>query len=219
MKGKRCRMKKITKILYFNISLCMLVGCSNNTNEEYINDSSEKNSALESTKETEKSILTETADDVNDTSTKETVKNNSDSTNSSSDSNEGSKGDKEILSPYSSEQIEYARVWLKLGANQEIDGLYVQHIPAGTLINPNDDTSASYPEDVIQLAGSRLVDGSVTYSGNGDGTINVYNVPLRWDGSYPAGEKFYTDIIENTKLVYVDPGDDEKILALIKLLK
>ena len=215
MKGIRYRMKKITKILYFNISLCMLVGCSNNTNEEYINDSSEKNSALESTKEAEKSILTETADDVNDTSTKETVKNNSDSTNSSSDS----KGDKEILSPYSSEQIEYARVWLKLGANQEIDGLYVQHIPAGTLINPNDDTSASYPEDVIQLAGSRLVDGSVTYSGNGDGTINVYNVPLRWDGSYPAGEKFYTDIIKNTKLVYVDPGDDEKILALIKLLK
>ncbi|MGE7978391.1 hypothetical protein [Psychrobacillus sp. NPDC093200] len=192
-------MKKITKILYFNISLCMLVGCSNNTNEEYINDSSEKNSALESTKET--------------------VKINSDSTKSSSDSNEASKEDKEILSHYSSEQIEYARVWLKLGANQEIDGLYVQRIPAGTLINPNDDTSASYPEDVIQLAGSRLVDGSVTYSGNGDGTINVYNVPLRWDGSYPAGEKFYTDIIENTKLVYVDPGNDEKILALIKLLK
>lgn len=219
MKGIRCRMKKITKILYFNISLCMLVGCSNNTNEKYINDSSEKNSALESTKETEKSILKETADGVNDTSTKETLKINSVSTKSSSDSNEASKEDKEILSQYSSEQIEYARVWLKLGANQEIDGLYVQHIPAGTLINPNDDTSASYPEDVIQLAGSRLVDGSVTYSGNGDGTINVYNVPLRWDGSYPTGEKFYTDIIENTKLVYVDPGNDEKILALIKLLK
>jgi len=63
-----------------------------------------------------------------------------------------------------------------------------------------------------------LVDGVVTYSGNGNGTINVYNVPLRWDGSYPAGEKFYTDIIENTKLVSISAGEDEKIIKLIKLL-
>lgn len=43
-------------------------------------------------------------------------------------------------------------------------------------------------EDVIQLAGSRLIDGSVTYSGNRGGTINVYNVPLRLDGIYPVDE-------------------------------
>ncbi|MGX6445201.1 hypothetical protein ACWM35_18455 [Neobacillus sp. K501] len=132
---------------------------------------------------------------------------------------EGVKEDKEILSQYSSEQIEYARVWLQLGPNQELDELNVRQIPAGTPINPDDDTSANYPEDVIQLAGSRLVDGSVTYSGNGDGTINVYNVPLRWDGSYPAGEKFYIEIIENKKQVYVDTGNDKKIIELIKLLK
>lgn len=132
---------------------------------------------------------------------------------------EGVKEDKEILSQYSSEQIEYARVWLQLGPNQELDELNVRQIPAGTPINPDDDTSANYPEDVIQLAGSRLVDGSVTYSGNGDGTINVYNVPLRWDGSYPAGEKFYIEIIENKKQLYVDTGNDEKIIELIKLLK
>lgn len=124
-----------------------------------------------------------------------------------------------VLTQYSSEQIEYARVWLQLGPNQDIDGLYVHHIPAGTPINPNDETSVSYPEDVIQLAGARLVDGSVTYSGNGDGTINIYNVPLRWDGQYPAGEKFYTDIIENTALVYIDPGSDEKVAELINLLQ
>lgn len=44
----------------------------------------------------------------------------------------------------------------------------------------------------------------------------VYNVPLRWDGSYPAGENFYKDIIENTKLVNVEKGDNEKVIALIK---
>lgn len=147
--------------------------------------------------------------------TKETIAN---AGSENSDSNVGDEKYKETLSKYSSKQIEYARIWLQLGPNQEIDGLYVRHIPAGTPLNPDDDTSASYPEAVIQLAGSRLVDGSITYSSNGDGTINVYNVPLRWDGSYPAGKKFYTDIIENTKLVHVNPGDDKKIIALIKLL-
>ncbi|MEM4992292.1 hypothetical protein WKH56_07125 [Priestia sp. SB1] len=128
------------------------------------------------------------------------------------------KKNKDNLGQYTSEQIEYARVWSQLGPNQAIDELNVQHIKAGTPLNSNDETSALYPEDVIQLSGSRLVDGVVTYSGNGNGTINVYNVPLRWDGSYPAGEKFYTDIIENTKLVSVNTGEDEKVIKLIKLL-
>ncbi|XPD22924.1 hypothetical protein ABN702_17995 [Bacillus haimaensis] len=134
-------------------------------------------------------------------------------------------GDKGDLSGYTPKQIEYARVWLLLGPNQEIDELNAHLIPAGTPINPNDDTSANYPEDVIQLAGSRLVDGSVTYSGNGDGTINVYNVPLRWETNVPDDldenymKKLTESIIENTELVYVDPGDDEKITELIKLQK
>lgn len=134
-------------------------------------------------------------------------------------------GDKGSLSGYSSKQIEYARVWLLLGPNQEIDELNVRLIPAGTPINPNDETSANYPEDVIQLAGGRLVDGSVTYSGNGDGTINVYNVPLRWETNVPDDlpenymRELTEEIIETTELVYVDPGEDEKITELIKLQK
>lgn len=138
----------------------------------------------------------------------------SESSDSSVENNEGENS----LSHYSNEQIEYARVWLQLGSNQDIDELNVRHIPAGEPINPNDNTSANYPEDVIQLAGSRLVDGSVTYSGNGDGTVNVYNVPLRWDGNYPAEEKFYIDIIENAKLAHVNPSENENVIALIKLL-
>lgn len=124
----------------------------------------------------------------------------------------------ENLKQYSSKEIEYARVWLQLGSNQHIDELNVQRIKAGTPLNPDDYTSAKYPEDVIQLTGSRLVDWVVTYSGNGNGTINVYNVPLRWDGIYPAGENFYADIIKNKKLVSVKMGDDKKIIKLIKLL-
>ena len=124
-----------------------------------------------------------------------------------------------LLKEYTNEQIEFARVWLQLGPNQEIDELNITRIAAGTPLNPDDETSAVYPKDVIQLAGSRLVDGSVTYSGNGDGTINVYNVPLRWDGKYPAGEQFYQDILKNTKLVSIETGEDEEVIKLIKLQK
>ncbi len=229
MKGMIWRMKKFTKIFYFNVVLIllvgMLIGCSDNKNEASKTGSSEDNSlgsTEENTSETDESISTSKLEetDTPEISSGESVNNdsnsNSSSENSSSYSND--KKDKETLAQYSSKQIEYARIWLQLGANQDIDGLYVQHIPAGTPLNPDDETSASYPEDVIQLAGARLVDGSVTYSGNGDGTINVYNIPLRWDGKYPAGEKFYIEIIENTKIVSIDTGDDEKIIALIKLL-
>ncbi|WP_087972032.1 hypothetical protein [Oceanobacillus rekensis] len=221
-------MKILTKFIYFNVAFFMLVGCAGNSNEESTTDSSEKSSVLESTEElttqtdgsTSKSELEESeTDDENDITAEESVNNDSESTSSKSgDLNVDDKEDKEKLDQYSSEQIEYARIWSQLGPNQELDELYVRHIPDGTLLNPDDETSASYPEDVIQLAGSRLVDGSITYSSNGDGTINVYNVPLRWDGRYPASDKFYIDIIENTELVYIDPGSDEEIIELIKLL-
>lgn len=140
-----------------------------------------------------------------------------------------STGDKEVretLSQYSSEQIEYARVWLQLGPNQDLAHLNVRHIPAGTPLNPDDDTNVGYPEDVIQLSGSRIVDGIVTYSSNGDGTINVYNVPYRWYGGFSRPDNVSVEeireemkrIINNTKLVYVAPGDADKIIKLIKLL-
>ncbi|MCT2347177.1 hypothetical protein AB9M62_01430 [Bacillales bacterium AN1005] len=107
----------------------------------------------------------------------------------------------------------------ELGPNQDIDELYITHINAGEPINPNDETSANYPEDVVHLSGSRLVDGSVTYSSNGDGTINIYKVPHRWDGKYPAGKQFYIDFfINDTELLYVDTDDDEKIIKLINIM-
>lgn len=74
------------------------------------------------------------------------------------------------LEKYTDEQVEYSRVWLELGAHQDIDELNILKIPAGTLINPYDTTSSVYPVDSIQLTGSRLIDGSITYSSNGDGT-------------------------------------------------
>lgn len=187
-------MKYLSKRLYWHAPLLLvllLVGCSGSTNEGFQADDSDNNSHSQS----EVKPITETKKNID-------------------------KGEKDRnLSKYSANEIEYARVWLQLGANQEIDELNVRHIPTGIPLNPDDDTSVSYPEDVIQLAGSRLVDGSVTYSGNGDGTINVYNVPLRWDGKYPAGEEFYTNLITHTKLVYIETGNEEEIIKLINKMK
>lgn len=48
--------------------------------------------------------------------------------------------------------------------------------------------------------------------------MNVYNVPLRWDGNYPVGEELYIDIVESTELAHIAPGVDEEVMALIELL-
>ena len=220
-------MKKLKNMLYINFALFTLIGCSN-SEESKVN--SPKNIAVLDEKvkdiiETDKNtwisnIAESSKEESSNVSSEESVNTNLGKTSSvNRELNGANEENKEILSQYSNNQIEYAQVWLQLGQNQKIDELNILQIPAGTPLNPNDDTSAKYPEDVIQLSGSRLLDGSVTFSRNGDGTINVYNVPLRWDGQYPAGENFYIDMIKNTKVVYVNPLRDEKIVELIKIQK
>lgn len=215
-------MKAVTKILWIGAVILLMAGCGN-ANKESTQKAQEENAATETAEkdatETEANTSKDEGEEAdmekeNEVTPEETVSTDSDSTSADAGNEQ-----EDALSEYTSEQIEYARVWLQLGPNQDIDGLYVEKIPADTPLNPDDETSGVYPEDVIQLAGSRLVDGSVTYSGNGDGTINVYNVPLRWDGEYPAGEEFYTEIIDNTELVPIDVGKDEEVIRLIELLK
>ncbi|MBL6010594.1 hypothetical protein JNA71_19805 [Bacillus halotolerans] len=230
-------MKKLRNIFYCNVVLMLLVlllvGCMGGKEETSNNDSALQSE--ENNNETEDSNQIAKDESEATTGSEESVTKNSNenaSTESSADesketSSEGQKNEANsekdnVLAEYSSEKIEYARVWLQLGANQEIDELNVRHISAGEPLNPNDDASAGYPEDVIQLAGSRLVDGSVTYSGNGDGTIKVYNVPLRWDSSDDLSKgvmrEVTEDIIKNAKTVYVDTGDSEKIKRLIDIM-
>ncbi|MGX4764780.1 hypothetical protein ACWH4V_03020 [Bacillus mojavensis] len=230
-------MKKLRNIFYCNAVLMLLVlllvGCMGGKEEKSNNDSplqSEENNnetddsnqiakdESEATTGSEESVTKNS----NENASKESSTDESKETSSEGEKNEANSEKDNVLAEYSSEQIEYARVWLQLGANQEIDELNVRHISAGEPINPNDDTSAGYPEDVIQLAGSRLVDGSVTYSGNGDGTIKVYNVPLRWDSSDDVSKgvmrEVTEDIIKNAKTVHVDTGDSEKIKRLIDIM-
>ena len=129
------------------------------------------------------------------------------------------------LTTYTDDQIEYARIWLQLGANQEIDTLYIQRIPAGTSIVPSISNSAVFPEDVIQLSGGRKIDGSVTYGSNHNGTINLYDVPtnLYWEftsaGTPEATLQDESQKVLTTQLVSVDTGDTSQVIKLINLEK
>ncbi|ARV97146.1 MULTISPECIES: hypothetical protein [Bacillus] len=195
-----------------------------NSKDSATKDSEENSSKDSATKDSEENSSKDSAtkDSEENSSKGSATDDHSKETSSIEERNEGKGENDNVLGEYSSDKIEYARVWLQLGPNQDIDELNVRHISAGEPINPNDDSSASYPEDVIQLAGSRLVDGSVTYSGNGNGTINVYNVPLRWDSADNLDKgimkKETEDIKKNTKKVYVDTGDDKKIKRLIDIM-
>lgn len=129
------------------------------------------------------------------------------------------------IANYPKEFIEYARVWASLAPNQKIDALQVRLIEEGEPLHAHVESSANYPEDVIQLTGTRLMDGSITYSGNGDGTINVYHVPLSFEATIPKNfdeeaMKVYTEsIIANTELVPIDEGDEEEILSIIEKIE
>lgn len=146
-----------------------------------------------------------------------------DSSTESDEKDSTIKEDINPLSEYTNEQIEYARIWLQLGPNQDINELNVIKIPSGTAINPNDELSAKYPTDVIQLSGSRLVDGSITYKSNGNGTITIYDVPLRWESSIVENKNednvsVYTqDIINQAHEVSIEPGNPEEVEALIEI--
>ncbi|MHA6487643.1 hypothetical protein [Bacillus cabrialesii] len=219
-------MRKLGKIFYCNAALLLLAlllaGCAGSKNVESKQTSNDDTAAqTDEDHNIEDSNKISKDESEPTTGSEESATVESDDTSSEKAKNEENNEDTG-LAAYSSEKIEYARVWLQLGPNQEIDELNVRHISAGEPINPNDDTSASYPEDVIQLAGSRLVDGSVTYHGNGDGTIHVYNVPLRWDSADDLDQgvmrEVTENIIKNKKTVYVDTGDDEKIKRLIDIM-
>lgn len=222
------RMRKLGKIFYCNAALLLLAlllaGCAGSKNVESKQTSNDETAAQtdENHHDNEDSNKISKDESEPPTGSEESTTGESDDTSSEKAKNEENDNEDTGLEAYSSEKIEYARVWLQLGPNQEIDELNVRHISAGEPINPNDETSASYPEDVIQLAGSRLVDGSVTYHGNGDGTIHVYNVPLRWDSADDLDQGIMREVTENImnnkKTVYVKTGDNKKIKRLIDMM-
>lgn len=194
--------------------------------ESVVNSETDENSS--DTEEDKSETATDTDDSEKDDSNNHSSNEleNDESNTSSSKTEDGSKGEGVDLSKYASKEIEYARIWHQLGPNPEIDKLYVIKKPAGTPLNPkHEDVSATYPEDVIMLKGTRIVDGVVTYSGNGDGTINVYKAPVRWnerlDGEVDK-EAIKNDterIVKDTEKVAIEPLANEEIINYIEKIE
>ncbi|WP_101842423.1 hypothetical protein [Halobacillus sp. Marseille-P3879] len=230
-------MKNRKKLSYFSLLLLVLLlaACSNGADgksEAESADSKEEKTASEEDKAKDKASDksdSEAAEDKNaeDTEEKDSEDTSSEETNDDDTENTYEK-EEQALDEYSPKEIEYARVWRQLGPNQDIEQLSVEHIPAGTPLNPDEEIRLDYPENVVQLRGSRLVDGEgVIYSGNGDGTINVYDVPIRWYGGLSRPDHLddneiledMEDMINNTEEVYVEPGNDEEIINIIEKIQ
>jgi hypothetical protein len=209
--------KLLIPIMLSSVSI-LLMACSEDVKKNGEHVDSEEN------KSTEEDVLASDSRDehANSDSSEEAEPADSDTEPSAQSGDNQSKSTEETtLSQYSSKEIEYARVWLQVIGNKDATEINVRQISAGEAVNPYDEDSAVYPENVIVLAGDIMADGTVTYSGNGDGTINIYNIPSHWPSAQQleVSMKEYTEkIISNTEKVYINPGDDEAVLELIEKL-
>lgn len=155
--------------------------------------------------DTEEFVMDEDADDEEDSDADD---------ESGENDEENASGD---LDDYNAQEIEYARVWLEVNGDEDIDTLQARYISSGEPVNSDASESADYPEEVIRLTADS--DDIVTYSGNGDGTLNLYDVPSDWeDVSDDDMEKYTEDIIGDTESVSIDPNEDDVVIKMIKKL-
>src|SRR5690606_19418060 len=100
-------MKKMAKIFYFSAALALLASCGNDAEPEATPDPP----ADETAENTETEQTDPDAPEEND--------NTEEGTEEEEAADEETGGS--ALDAYTSQEIEYARVWLQLGPNQDID--------------------------------------------------------------------------------------------------
>ncbi|MGW7777951.1 hypothetical protein ACWEX6_09830 [Staphylococcus xylosus] len=226
--------KLISLILTITLSL-ILVGCNSDTSETSNNTQSDNTDNQEKTEEKNKDNATKeenkTNEDSNDDKTESSTEgNNKHNTNKNESEEKQTKNKKEsYLEDYSAKELEYARVWEQLGPMKNnmkgMDYLYVNEIPKGSKVNPQAQNSAVYKEDVVKLEAPMRAGGSVTYSSNGDGTINVYNnIPYNWDSSQTSDYSKMDNVTrkaieENIDTIYVKPTDNRTVSELASKVK
>ena len=142
------------------------------------------------------------------------------STNTQSSESDTSAESEDSLSPYSDEEIEYARVWLNFGSNRDVEKLEVILLPKGSLINPNNVNYGVYPEDVIKIRGPQEADGHIVYSVSeeGSGYIQIYPIPYNFETDQSPDVAQYENIADHTESAYVEPGNNESVSQLIDKL-
>lgn len=231
-------MKKIIlPILIVSLSV-ILVSCNNNDSEHHNdNNSSDTNTSENKDNEAsneidEKTNTSDSADNSESSNKQNKEKNDNKKQEKNNDSNKKQQStdkNKSYLNNFNSKEIEYARVWYQLiSTRHDLKGIrdvYVTEIPKGSKVNPQAKNSAIYKEKVVKLEAPMRAGGSVTYSSNGDGTINVYNnIPYKWENSqnsdYSQMNKITKKAIEeNIETVYIKPYDNKTVAKLASKIR
>ncbi|MHD0447178.1 hypothetical protein ACY2C7_12310 [Staphylococcus cohnii] len=228
-------MKKMILAISIVAFLVFLAGCNNKNSENHDNNSSsDTNTSENKDNDTDKKTNTSESRDATDNSNKQNKKqsDNKDQEKKNNDSNESHQStdkNKSYLNNFSTEKIEYARVWYQLISTKNdlkgIRNVYVTKIPKGSKVNPQAQDSAVYKEDVVKLEAPMKAGGSVTYSSNGDGSINVYNsIPYKWESpqnsDYSQMDKITRKAIEdNVETIYIKPHDNKTVAKLANKVK
>ncbi|MDU9419055.1 hypothetical protein RCL10_11155 [Staphylococcus lloydii] len=206
--------RKFSILVTLTLSAIMLASCGNDNSQSKDKHQNEEKDSTQSKQ--------------HDSNKHKSSQDNKESSNThdAQNDNKAAQSKKSHLTQFNSEQIEYARVWNQLGPlknNMEgMNELNVTKIAKGSKVNPNVKNSAVYPEDVVKLAAPMKAGGSVTYSSNGDGTINVYkNIPYNWvdfDSSDKA-DATKEAITKNIQTVKIKPTDNEQVAQLASKIK
>lgn len=226
-------MKKIILAISIVSFLVFLAGCNNKSSENHDNNSSsDTNTSENKDNETQNEPNKKTNTSENRDTKNKKQSDNKDQEKKNNDSNESHQStdkNKSYLNNFSTKKIEYARVWYQLISTKNdlkgIRNVYVTKIPKGSKVNPQAQDSAVYKEDVVKLEAPMKAGGSVTYSSNGDGSINVYNsIPYKWESpqnsDYSQMDKITRKAIEdNVETIYIKPHDNKTVAKLANKVK
>lgn len=226
-------MKKIILAISIVSFLVFLAGCNNKSSENHDNNSSsDTNTSENKDNETQNETNKKTNTSENRDTKNKKQSDNKDQEKKNNDSNESHQStdkNKSYLNNFSTKKIEYARVWYQLISTKNdlkgIRNVYVTKIPKGSKVNPQAQDSAVYKEDVVKLEAPMKAGGSVTYSSNGDGSINVYNsIPYKWESpqnsDYSQMDKITRKAIEdNVETIYIKPHDNKTVAKLANKVK
>ncbi|MCD9056093.1 hypothetical protein LDK94_12460 [Staphylococcus arlettae] len=222
-------MKKIILAISIAGLLVILVGCNSNSSSDTNTSQSKDNETQNKNEETNTSDSGDNTESSNKQNKEQNDNKKQEKNNDSNENQQSTDKKKSYLNNFNSEEIEYARVWYQLiSTRHDLKGIrdvYVTEIPKGSKVNPQAQNSAVYKENVVKLEAPMRAGGSITYSSNGDGTINVYNnIPYKWESSqtsdYSQMDKVTRKAIEdNIETIYIKPHDNKQVAKLANKIK
>lgn len=99
-------------------------------------------------------------------------------------------------------RMEAAKVWMTAIGNTDITVLNANVSPPGSLVDPYDTGSVSFPEEVIHLTADFMAAGYVVFSPNDEKSFKRYPSPSHWQ--MPAEKANDPEFIKKTTQQIID---------------